>query len=117
MERISKETVNELLNSDNDTAVTIYIPMHTTASPPHISENQIRFKNLLHKAAEQLDKHGQQHELSRMLQQTIDETHADLTFWESQSPGLLICANTDFIRMFGLPMDTEEYLAVDRQFH
>lgn len=116
MERLNKSVIDELLNSPQSPAVTIYIPMHTTASPPHISENQIHFKNLLHKAAGQLKPRGEQR-LAAALEQLVHEVHDDLTFWENQLPGLLICANPDFIRLFQLPRDTEEYLAVDEQFH
>lgn len=118
MQNISREAVEKLLaTTEPQPAVTIYAPMHTTASPPHISENQIRLKNLIHRASEELGKHGDQKQLSDQLQEMLDTTHDDLNFWESQTPGLLICARPGMIEMFHLPIDTDEYVAVDEAFH
>jgi hypothetical protein len=117
MEKLDKDTLKSLQDIDAELAVTIYAPMHTSAAPPHISENQIRFKNLLQKAADEIrgiDKHA---ELAMQLESTIDEIYNSLTFWENQTPGLLICATTNNIHMFHLPIDTEEYVAVDTYFH
>jgi hypothetical protein len=117
MEKLNQAVLEQLINSSQKPAVTIYIPMHTTAAPPHISENQIRFKNLLNKAIDRLSPHGAEHELAKALQAQLHELHDDLGFWENQTPGLLICATPVEIRMFHLPIDTEEYVAVDDRFH
>ncbi len=42
---------------------------------------------------------------------------ADQNFWEHQSDGLLVCASAGQFRMFSLPIDTEEYVAVDDSYH
>jgi hypothetical protein len=117
MEKLRKELIDELLNQTSTPAVTIYIPMHTTASPPHITENQIRFKNLINKAGSLLEAKGEQNGLAQKLHAQLDMYRDSLEFWESQTAGLLICANPDAITMIQLPIDTEEYVAVDDQFH
>lgn len=117
MEKLDKDTLKSLQDTEAKLAVTIYAPMHTSAAPPHISGNQIRFKNLLQKAADEvrsIDKHA---ELAEQLEAKIDEIYNSLNFWENQTPGLLICATDGNIRMFHLPIDTEEYVAVDNYFH
>jgi hypothetical protein len=116
MQHIDKETVQALLASTDSPAATLYIPMLTTASPPHISENQIRFKNMIHKAAEELQQQNGD-ALAKELLQMHDRLHNDMDFWEVQTPGLLICATAGNIQMFHLPIDTEEYIAVDERFH
>jgi hypothetical protein len=117
MEKLNREAVDLLLASSAKPAVTIYAPMIPSGAPPHISENQIRLKNLMHAAASELGPHGAEHELSKMLLETYDKLNADIEFWESQTPGLLICANSEGLKMFNLPLDTEEYVAIDDQFH
>jgi hypothetical protein len=118
MQHIDKEVVQSLLANEISPAVTVYIPMLTTASPPHITENQIRFKNLLHKAAEELEARGESGiSLAKELIETHDSLHEDMNFWENQTPGLLICAVAGNIQMFHLPIDTEEYVSVDDSFH
>jgi hypothetical protein len=117
MQHIDKDSIQALLASEISPAVTIYIPMLTTASPPHITENQIRFKNLLHKAAEELQGDEGGVPLAKELLELHDRLHDDMNFWEDQTPGLLICAAKGSIQMFHLPIDTEEYVSVDARFH
>lgn len=120
MDKLDKAVVDRLAAIEAEPAVTIYLPMHTTASPPHITENQIRWKNLLHKAAAAVRsqyKHGQHAAVADALDKKIDELFDDLGFWESQTPGLLLVATPDMLEMYQLPIDTEEYVAVDHHFH
>lgn len=48
MNQIDSDALEQLLNAQSQPAITMYIPMLTSAAPPHMSENQIRFKNLFH---------------------------------------------------------------------
>jgi hypothetical protein len=114
MKYIDNESLQSLLENRQTPAVTIYAPMLISGSPPHITENQIRFKNLIHKAAEQLGKHDA---LAKELCNMREQLQHDQQFWEKQTPALLICATLGSIQMFHLPIDTEEYVAVDDCFH
>lgn len=117
MQDLSHASISKLLQADNaEPKVTIYIPMHDTASPPHMTENQIRFKNLLNKAADELQKR-QEKVLASTLRQQIDTQMKDLEFWESQTQGLLLCASPSELQLFHLPVDTEEYVAIDSCYH
>src|SRR5579884_2524912 len=104
MDRLDKATLEHLTANEGPPAVTIYVPMHTSASPPHISENQIRLKNLLHQAAEKVRTVQKHLKLADELEQAVAQLHDDLTFWEEQTPGLLICARPGSIEMFHLPL-------------
>lgn len=119
MQRLTSERLQELLASQATPAVTIYIPMHTTASPPHITENQLRLKNNFHAAAALLRKRYDHaaDQLAETLEAYVVQLHDDLSFWEAQTPALLVCADNDAIQLFHLPIDTEEYLAIDEHFH
>lgn len=118
MDTLDRETLNRLLTRASGPAVTIYLPMHTSASPPHISENKIRLKNLIHEAAQRLSGDAGGHALAVALLARLDELQDDQAFWEHhQTPGLLICASSEGIDMYNLPIDTEEYVAVDSYFH
>lgn len=116
MEKLHKQTLQKLLVASPGIKVTIYVPIHTTASPPHISENQIRLKNLSHKAIEEL-KARRNYELAEQLTNVINETTSNIDFWKQQTPGLLVCIAENFSGMYHLPVDTEEYVAIDNQFH
>jgi hypothetical protein len=115
---ITKGTINELLESNPAIAVTIYLPTLTTASPPHISENQIRLKNLTAKACDQLRDSDRAYDvLANQLSEFAEKCQDDMEFWKSQTKGLLICAEPGSIKTLHLPIDTEEYIAVDNQYH
>lgn len=118
MNDLTHQTVSELLEVDgNAPKVTIYIPMHISGSPPHMTEDQIRFKNLMHQAAQLVRRDYQDKTLANELNTEVERRLTDLQFWESQSQGLLICAQAGTIQFFHLPIDTEEYVAVDNCYH
>lgn len=117
MQKITHESIESLLKSSKSPKVTIYAPLEATASPPHITENQIRLKNLIHKATEELKAQDDTSKLSHELCEKLDTIRDNLEFWKDRGRGLLICAEPGTITMLDLPMDTEEYVAVDDTYH
>lgn len=117
MEKLNRSVLKELTAIQKAPAITIYMPTHTSASPPHMTENQIRMKNLFTQAANLAEDKYHATRLAQQLTAKIDELKDRLDFWENQTPGLLICATPENIRLFHLPIDTEEYVAADKTFH
>jgi hypothetical protein len=118
MEKITRQAMTELLAvQGTEPVVTMYIPMHKSAAPPHMNEDQIRFKNLTNQAIDTLKVRGDELKLAKQLSDTLEQVMNDPHFWESQTQGLLLCARAGNVRMFHLPVDTEEYVAVDTCFH
>lgn len=118
MEQLNREAIAELLQSEPKApAITIYLPTHRTATPPHMTEDQIRFKNLIHRAIEILKNRDDGRELIPVLESRLNELQDDREFWEAQTEGLLMCIRPGSFRMFRLPIDTEEYVAVADHFH
>ena len=118
MEELSREAVTGLLSQKPKApAVTIYLPTHRAATPPNMTQDQIRFKNHLTKAIEILKNRDDGRELEQYLTERLNELLEDRNFWENQTEGLLVCARPGMFRMFNLPVDTEEYVAVADHFH
>jgi len=117
MEKLSRQAIAELLKQTKGPLVTMYIPMITSASPPHMSENQLRLKNTFTKAIQTLKKEDNGESLASQLREQLDKALHDYHFWEDQTEGLLVCASPNAIRMFHLPVDTEAYVAVDDIYH
>jgi hypothetical protein len=117
MEYIDEKAVEKLLTEEVSPKVTIYLPVHTSSSPPHLTENQIRLKNLFNTAREQLPKHGVGQQLADELHDALQEIYDNLKFWEQQTPSLLICASPGSVRMFHIAIDTEPFAIVDEQYH
>lgn len=118
MEELSREAIQGLLDrTPKAPAVTIYMPTHRAATPPHMTEDQIRCKNLCNKAIEILKNRDDGKDLSRVLSDKLDKLLSNTSFWENQTEGLLVCARPGIFRTFNLPVDTEEYVAVADYFH
>lgn len=117
MQKLTHDAVEKLLGLESTPKVTIYMPLEATASPPHITENQIRFKNLIHKAVDELKARGDTSKLELELDAVLDKHYDDLEFWKEARRGILLCATPKVMEMFNLPVDTEEYVAVDDSFH
>lgn len=117
MEKLTSETLRQLIDTDlAGLKVTIYAPMHVTGAPPHLTENQIRYKNLIHAACRELQAHGDE-QLEKALKLHLEKVQAGIDFFECQTKGLLVCADAGSIRTFHLPIDTEEYVSVDDAYH
>jgi hypothetical protein len=118
MESLSNETVHQLMSKAAVApVVTIYAPMHRSAAPPNMTEDQIRLKNLINQAAHKLATLPNGERLAKALRRKYNELLSDRSFWDSQTDGLLICATPDFIRLFQLPIDTAEHVTVNERFH
>jgi hypothetical protein len=116
MHKLTTQSLQDLLEMEATPKVTIYIPLEASAAPPNISENQIRLKNLIHAALNQLKEMGDS-KLSEQLRDFLDQNNDDVEFWKDKTHGMLILAADNRLMMFDLPVDTEEYIAVDDTFH
>jgi hypothetical protein len=117
VQKITHEDIQELLSLEETPKVTLYIPLETTAAPPQLSENQIRFKNLIHKAVDELHVKNDASKLGQELRDLLESAQNDIDFWKDRTSGMLLCTTPGMVRIFDLPVDTEEYAAVDDTFH
>lgn len=116
--RLSLNAIKTLLKySPQLPAVTIYLPTHRRASPPKISADEVRLKNLKNRAVKIIRTLDYEKEFADKLNAQLNSLIESLPFWEHQEKSLLICASPDLLGLFSLPLDTEEYLSVDRMFH
>lgn len=115
---LSHQAIDNLLSqAPQAPAITIYLPTHRAATPPNMTEDQIRFKNLVHKAVEILKNRDDGREVEKALCDRLEHLLENRQFWESQTEGLLICGRPDSFTALRLPIDTEEYVAVTDHFH
>lgn len=116
--RLTRNNINKMIESfSGDIAVTIYIPTNFATTPPNMTEDQIRTKNLFRAAMEKLGDTDVEQNVSERLQQQLNEMLDNVAFWQSLTRGLLICADKQQLQLFYLPIDTEEYVAVADTFH
>lgn len=118
MHDLSGRAITKLLESPATwPKVTLYIPTRRSAAPNHITENQLYFKNAIHKTVSLLQQRPEGNVVAHQLNQYLDQYLANQSFWENQTEGLLLVAEKDAIESFHLPVDTEEYTAVDTSYH
>lgn len=116
--KLTSETLKKLLQGQAKApAVTIYLPTHRSASPPNMSEDEIRLKNLGSKAAEIIQTREDGRTFQKEFCDKIDRLLNDRSFFEHQTEGLLICSRPGEFEMFFLPIDTDEYVAVSDLYH
>lgn len=118
MRKLSQQALQQLVQeTPRSPAVTLYIPTHISSSPPHITEDQIRFKNLCSQALDILSSQESASDFIKEFEQFRDQMLGDIEFWKHLTASVLICARPGSISYFHLPVDSEEYVAVDDHFH
>jgi hypothetical protein len=80
-------------------------------------QNQIRFKNLLKKAEEELIQSGMRNTTAKEFLKPAQDLLNDLPFWKNQRDGLAFFLSPRDRRYFCLPVDFSELLVVADQFH
>lgn len=115
MDIISKDTVTNLIESCEGTAVSIY--METFVSAREARQNPIRLKNLINEVKGQLaEVNLGEREIENYLTPLTDLID-DETFWQDQDQGLALFLDANELRIFRLPESFEELAVVGDSFH
>lgn len=119
MNYLTHESIKELTEAESRApAVTMYIPTHRAPTPPNMSEDQLRLKNLTEKAIDIIKtRDDQSHEFIKFVREQCERLHQDRSFWQDQLESLLVCIRPNEIETFNLPIDCDEYVSVDDHFH
>ncbi len=115
MDQFPREELKTLLTPTGGHCVSLYLPAH--GNPFEAREDPIRFRNLLKEAEERLIQEGlravEAKEFLAPMQRLLDEP----SVWQYQPNGLVVFLSRDFFRVFRLPVDLEELVAVAPRFH
>jgi hypothetical protein len=118
LKKLTKETLSALINQEaRAPAVTIYLPTHRVSTPPHLHEDQVRFKNLMNKAINILEDQDTDESMVTFVRSKMDNLIGNQSFWENLTNGLLICMRPDSFDALLLPVDCDEYVSVDSHYH
>lgn len=118
MNKINLAEIKKLLGSDpRSPAITIYLPTHRTASPPHMHEDQVRFKNLRTKALDILNARDKHNEFNQEFDAACEKLQQNQEFWAHMSESMLLCARPGLFFYYHLPIDSEEYVSVADSLH
>ena len=110
----SRSDLDELVASEAQPAVSIYLPTHVAGR--EIGQDPIRLKNLVSMAAERLATSRRGPEIDAFLapaRRLID----DGAFWRHQGHGLAVFLAPDFGRVHKLPIAMPEEMVLGSHFH
>lgn len=118
MHKITQDRLRSLIDqSESSPAITIYMPTHRVTTPPSMSEDQLRFKNLYNRALGILKTTDNHNDLIKAFTSKCESLLEDRAFWENMSESILICARNNLFEYYHLPIDSEEYVSVADHFH
>ncbi len=115
MELLRHGQLRELIEPVTPPCVSIYIPTHRSGA--EVKQGQIRLKNLLKKAEDQLASQGlRQGEIKEMLE-PVQNLCENSGFWQYQSDGLAVFRSADKFLYYRLPLHVDELLVITDRFH
>jgi hypothetical protein len=117
MKYVTPEELKELVSTAAQTSVTIYMPTHRASSPPHIQEDQTRYKNLIRQAEDLMKQNDASHDDQQAIMERLQGMIEDQEFWTHQTDGLAVLADSQSVRCYNMGTNINEYVAVDERFH
>ncbi|MBD1823688.1 hypothetical protein H6F51_14470 [Cyanobacteria bacterium FACHB-DQ100] len=116
MSILTVEQVKSLIERPKSWCVSIYMP--TIVAGPEVRQNEIRFKNLVRQAVQELQETGlSEDEANEFLRPMLEAINSQDDFWEQQDRGLAIFVTDGFFHYFKVPRELFELVVVTDQFH
>lgn len=115
MKSISKEELKALMSTQNSPCISLFMPTYRAGA--EIQQNQIRFRNLLRQAEEELLAMGFRASEVKKLLEPAQGLLGNVIFWRQQSDGLAAFLSVDVFNYYCLPIHFDELLIVAERFH
>jgi len=112
MNKVSQESIKQLLEYEDNTTLSIYLPTHRFPTSEHINEDQIRCKNLLRAGRDELEGRGTDEASIEQMVGDLERTFYDNEFWQHTTEGLAVFCSPAGTRYFHLPIECDEYISV-----
>jgi len=111
---IDEKAFRALYEKSADHLVSIYIPTYRSSNN---QEDQLRFKNALKQAREQLEERGMSQKEAQSYLRPAQELLDQPQFWSHLSDGLAAFIGPDFFQHEELPVTFDEFVIVGEHFH
>jgi hypothetical protein len=115
MKSISKDEMKVLMNTQNPPCISLFMPTYRAGA--EIQQNQIRLRNLLRQAEEELLAKGLRASEVKKLLEPLQGLLGNVIFWRQQSDGLAVFLSVDVFNYYCLPIHFDEFLVVTERFH
>jgi hypothetical protein len=111
---ISRSQLNQLIEHEGYPCVSIYIPTFRVGQE---QEDQIRFKNGVQKAQNELEDSGMERADALAFLAKGHQLIDNDDFWRHQQEGLAVFIGKDFFAQYTLPVHFKQHTSVDQHFH
>jgi hypothetical protein len=115
MKSLSKDEMKALMSTQNPPCISLFMP--TYRAGVEIQQNQIRLRNLLRHAEEELLAKGLRASEVKKLLEPVQGLLGNVIFWRQQSDGLAVFLSVDVFNYYCLPIHFDEFLVVAERFH
>ena len=117
MNKVNRESIKQLIESEDNATVSLYLPTHRFPTSEHITEDKIRFKNLIRSAKEALSEKGIDDAIvAQIIGELENGIYENDAFWQNTTDGLAVFCSPAGLRYFHLPMECEEKVSVGDRF-
>jgi hypothetical protein len=114
MALLSIDELKNLVEQAEQPCVSLYMP--TVKAGSEITQNGIRFKNLVRQAEAQLENYEMRSTEAEEFLQPMRELDTE-EFWQNQDEGLAIFLAPGFLRYYKVPITLSELVVVSDRFH
>lgn len=115
MNKVTRSSIETLARPQSGNVISIYLPTHRHPTPPHIQEDQTRYKNLVRQAKEKWQEQAGDNSMSSTFEQMEGKLEA-LDFWQQTTEGMAIFASPERFEIYHLPVECEERVCVSDSF-
>lgn len=115
MNKVTRSSIETLTQPQSANVISIYLPTHRHPTPPHMQEDQTRYKNLLRQAKEQWQEKTGNDAMSSTFEQLEGKLDAP-DFWQQNTEGMAVFASPESYEIYQLPIECEERVCVANEF-
>lgn len=115
MDILTKKIFEELINTEQEFCVSIYIPTYRMG--PDIKQNTIRFKQQIREAEDKLFNTGLSKDEVRSILRPASDLVDETVFWQNQTEGLAVFITDGKMNYYHLPFEVKEHVAISNKFY
>lgn len=115
MNKVTRSSIETLSQPQSGNVISIYLPTHRHPTPPHMQEDQTRYKNLIRQAKDSWQQTVGDDSMAPTFEQ-LESNIESQDFWHQNTEGLAIFASPEMIETYHLPIECEERVCVAESF-
>lgn len=116
MNKIHQTVIKELLSQEDNITLSLYLPTHRFPTSEHITEDKIRFKNLIKASKEKMQALAAHDGIAAVMIDQLETLYANDDFWQHTTEGLAVFCSPAGLHYFHLPIECDTYCSVSDRY-